>query len=61
MAQVIEPDPASQSGSSIRVIGYSTTADMVITVILRDDEGTTYGVNAWRANASDEREYWEST
>lgn len=45
----IEPDPASQAGRSIRVIGYSATADMVITVIVLDDEGTTYGVNAWRA------------
>src|SRR4051812_45241648 len=61
MAQVIDPDPASRSGRSTRVIGYSAAADMVITVILLTDEGITYGVNAWRANASDEREYWEST
>lgn len=61
MAQVIDPDPASRSGVSVRVIGYSATADMVSTVILLSDEGITYGVNAWRANAGDERDYWEST
>lgn len=33
---------------------------MVITVILLSDEGITYGANAWRVNAGDERDYWES-
>ena len=61
VAQVIDPDPASKSGRSARVIGYSPTADMVITVIVLEDDGITYGVNAWRANPSDERDYWEST
>lgn len=61
MAQVIDPDPARRSGRSARIIGYSSAADMVITVIVLEDEGVTYGVNAWRANARDEREYWEST
>ena len=61
LAQVIDPDPASTSGRSVRVIGYSPTADTVITVIVVDEEGITYGVNAWRANPKDERDYWEST
>jgi hypothetical protein len=61
MAQVIDPDPASTSGRGVRIIGYSPTAAMVITVIALEDDGTTFGVNAWRANASDERDYWEDT
>lgn len=60
MAQMVDPDPASVSGRSVRVIGYSPSADMVITVIAVSDGGVTYGVNAWRANARDEREYWEA-
>ncbi|ODR03272.1 transposase [Mycolicibacillus koreensis] len=54
---VIDPDPASKSGRSIRTIGYSTTAQAVLTVIVLDYEGTTYGVNAWKANARDQRRY----
>lgn len=60
LAQIIDPDPASKSGRSARIIGYSPSADLVITVIVVDDETTTYGVNAWRANRTDEREYWEN-
>lgn len=54
---VIDPDPASKSGRGVRIIGYSITAQAVLTVIVLDDEGTTYGVNAWRANAKDLRRY----
>ena len=54
---VINPDPASKSGRGVRIIGYSTTAQAVLTVIVLDDEGTTHGVNAWKANARDQRLY----
>jgi hypothetical protein len=54
---VLVPDPASKSGRGVRIIGYSTTAQTVLTVIVLDDEGTTYGVNAWKANAKDLRRY----
>jgi uncharacterized DUF497 family protein len=54
---VINPDPASKSGRGVRIIGYSITAHVVLTVILLDEEGTTYGVNAWKANPKDQRRY----
>lgn len=54
---MIDPDPASKSGRGVRIIGYSITARAVWTVIVLDDEGITYGVNAWKANAKDLRRY----
>lgn len=58
----IEPDWASEAAADplAQIIGYSPSADLVITVIVDDNEATTYGVNAWRANRTDEREYWEN-
>lgn len=53
----LTPDPASISGRSVRVIGYSMTASAVLTVIVLEHEGTTIGVNAWRANDLDRRRY----
>ncbi len=54
---VINPDPASKSGRGVRIIGYSITAQAVLTVIVLDEEGTTYGVNVWKANPKDQRRY----
>jgi hypothetical protein len=56
---VINPDPASNSGRSVRIIGYSITAQALLTVIVLEDRGTTHGVNAWRANDRDQRNYRE--
>lgn len=61
------PDPASQSGYAIRVIGYSVSAGSVVTVILVDPEadpaqrpdGDWWGSNAWMANPRDRRIYGE--
>jgi len=61
------PDPASQSGHAVRVIGYSATAGAVLTVILVDSaadpdeepDGDWWGANAWRANQRDRRLYGE--
>lgn len=53
----IEPDYHSTRGDSIRIIGYSTLADDIITVIVLEHEGTEYGVNGWSANAKDRRIY----
>ena len=62
-----DPDPASTSGASVRVIGYSGTADAVLAVILvhadadphdRPD-GDWWGANAWPANIRDIRIYQE--
>lgn len=61
------PDPASRSGHVVRVIGYSTTARSVLTLILLDAEadpserpdGEWWGANAWTANERDRRLYGE--
>jgi hypothetical protein len=51
------PDPASKSGLSDRLVGYSLSARMVIVVIyLRDD---LIGLDAWKANETQARRYWE--
>lgn len=62
-----DPDPASTSGLSIRVIGYSGTAELILTVILvqptadpdEPPEGHWWGANAWPANTGDTRIYQE--
>lgn len=55
-----DPDPKSKSGRSARVIGYSPTAGMVITVILvPKGEEEWWGANAWKDNDTDERIYRE--
>ena len=59
------PDPASRSGHSARVIGYSISAREVLTVILVDadvdaeerPDGEWWGSNAWTASAPDRRLY----
>lgn len=56
---VLDPDPASKSGRGTRTIGYSPTAGFLVTVILLEYEGTTYGVNGWRSNTTDQRRYRE--
>jgi hypothetical protein len=57
---VINPDPASKSGRGVRIIGYSRTPQEVLTVIVLEDEGTVFGVNAWPASARDQRIYREN-
>lgn len=54
---VIDPDYNSDSGKSVRIIGFSVTADDVITVIVLENDGTEYGVNGWAANQKDRRLY----
>jgi hypothetical protein len=59
------PDPVSRSGHAVRVIGYSTGAQDVLTVILvaADVDGTVrplgdwWGSNAWSASPRDRRLY----
>jgi uncharacterized DUF497 family protein len=58
---VLDPDPASKSGRGTRTIGYSPTVKSLVTLILLDNEGTTYGVNGWRSNSTDQRRYREGT
>ncbi len=62
------PDPASRSGHSVRVIGYSGSAGAVITVVLVDadadpderPDGDWWGSNAWMANERDRGSYGET-
>ena len=54
---VIDPDYNSESARSVRIIGFSVTADDVITVIVLENDGTEYGVNGWTANEKDRRLY----
>lgn len=58
-ALVVDPDPASRSGKSIRVIGYSPGARAVLVLILVKDEHQLVAASAWRANASHQRRYVE--
>lgn len=58
-ALVFDPDYASTSGRSVRTIGWSGSADRVLTVITLAADGTTYGVNGWRSNDIDSRHYRE--
>ena len=55
---VFEPDYASRSGQSVRVIGYSATASAVLTVIVVTDEtGKEWGGSGWPANKRDKTYY----
>lgn len=58
---VFEPDYASVSGSSVRVIGYSQAAETILTVIVVVEEGgKEWGGSAWPSNPRD-RSYYERT
>lgn len=53
---VHDPDPHSRSGA-IRLIGYSSSAGFVLTVIV--DPADSAGVTAWKTRGSDLRDYLE--
>jgi uncharacterized DUF497 family protein len=54
---VIDPDPRSVTGDSIRIIGYSNTAQEVLTVVVVIHDGQVCGATAWRANKHELRLY----
>jgi len=56
---VIDPDPASVSGRTIRVIGWAASVRTLVTVIVLPDEDVIWGVNAWPSNTTDQRRYRE--
>lgn len=56
---VLDPDPASKSGRTIRVIGWSHSLQKLVTVIVLSDDDVTWGVNAWRSNSTDQSRYRE--
>jgi hypothetical protein len=63
----LTPDPASRSGQSVRVIGYSRSARDILVVILvapdvdetEQPSGEWWGANAWVASPRDRRLYGE--
>lgn len=59
---IAAPDPASKSGETIRVVGYSESANRILVVILLPVQvpvidGVWYGVNAWAANSTTIRRF----
>lgn len=53
----LEPDPKSDSGLGIRIIGYSVSAGFVVTMIAFRHMGCLCGATAFKANGSDLRAY----
>jgi len=56
-AALIDPDYNSESGQSLRVIGWSTEAGFLITVILVLYKGKLFAASAWKSNRKDQRLY----
>jgi hypothetical protein len=56
---VLDPDPASRSGVSIRTNGYSPSHAALVTILTVEEDGVMYGLNAWASNPTDQRRYWE--
>ncbi len=59
-ALLFDPDPKSRSGSSARLLGYSSTARTVLVLILvdRDDRpGSWWGAAGWPASIDDRQRY----
>jgi hypothetical protein len=54
-AIVRDPDPKSINGDAARIVGYSASADCVLTIIIRTADWT--GVNAWKTTGADLRAY----
>lgn len=54
-------DSGSESGESIEVIGYSVSADRILTVLLvpkdHPPSGDWWGASAWAASDADQRDY----
>lgn len=53
----MDPDYDSTSGRSVRIIGFSTLAEDIVTVIVVEDGDVEYGVNGWVSNAKDRHIY----
>ena len=61
--RLVGRDPASKSGAGIRLVGYSSSAGRILTVILipkeRPPSGAWWGANAWASNHTEIRRYQE--
>lgn len=55
---VIDPDYASKTGQSARIIGYAPSIDRVLTIIVVTDQGHEYGASGWPANSKDRNLYY---
>ncbi|HZJ07733.1 MAG TPA: hypothetical protein VFD59_20060 [Nocardioidaceae bacterium] len=55
-----EPDPASKSGFTSRVVGYSHSRVRVLCVIVLPIDDGYEGINAWPANSTYRRIYREA-
>lgn len=55
-----EPDPASKSGLTGRVVGYSRSRLQILCVIVLPAEGTYEDIDAWPANSTYRRIYREA-
>ena len=55
----LDPDPASETGLTVRIIGRSESHGVLLTVIVLDYDGHEYGVNAWKSSPKDRRRYKE--
>lgn len=53
----LEPDPKSEGGLGIRIIGYSPSARFVITVVAYRQAGRLCGATAYKSSGSDLRGY----
>ena len=54
-----DPDPASKSGVTSRITGYSKMRQEVLCVIVCPLDDIVYGINAWPANSTYKRRYSE--
>lgn len=54
---VLDPDPASLSGRTLRIVGWRRSQHRLITVIVSPDGDVTWGVNAWPSNSTDQHRY----
>jgi len=56
-AALIDPDYNSESGLSLRLIGWSASAGFLVTVIAVHWEGALIAASAWESNSKDKRLY----
>lgn len=57
---VDEPDPNSAHLNSVRTVGFSPAAQMVITVVaIRGRDGVLHGASAWKTTGAVRRQYLE--
>lgn len=56
-AVIFDPDYNTKSGRQVRTLGYSPSAQAVLSVITLDKGDVVWGVNAWQSNSRDRRYY----